>query len=118
MVVRHAQSPAGDHTLAAHGALIVRVFPGQRHGGALLRLTEELWPPHPLAWRARGLSTRECEVLHWLAQGKCDSEIARILAISTATVSKHVEHLLKKLHVDSRSAATRVLWSEEETNEG
>ncbi len=98
-------------TLAARGALIVRVFPGQPHGGALLKLTEELWPPHPLAWRARGLSARECEVLHWLAQGKRDNEIAKILAITTGTVSKHVEHLLKKLQVSSRSAAARVLWN-------
>lgn len=99
-------------TVAARGALIVRLFPAQPHGGVLLRLTEERWPPNPLALRARGLSTRECEVLHWLAQGKRDAEIARILAISSGTVSKHVEHLLKKLRVESRSAAASVLWSE------
>ena len=96
--------------VAARGALIVRVFPGRPHGGALLRLTEQLWPPNPLALRARGLSPRECEVLHWLAQGKRDVEIAKILAISPGTVSKLVERLLKKLRVESRSAAARILW--------
>lgn len=99
-------------TVAARGTLIVRMFPAQSHGGVLLRLTEARWPPNPLALHARGLSTRECEVLHWLAQGKRDAEIARILAISSGTVSKHVEHLYKKLRVESRSAAASVLWCE------
>jgi DNA-binding CsgD family transcriptional regulator len=51
------------------------------------------------------LTPREKEVLHWLAQGKRDREIAIILGISHKTVGKHVEHILTKLNVETRGAA-------------
>jgi len=51
------------------------------------------------------LTAREREILAWLAQGKRDGEIASILGVAPATVSKHVENLLRKLHVETRAAA-------------
>lgn len=54
---------------------------------------------------AHSLSRREAEVLRWLAEGKRDSEIARILGISTRTVHSHVAHILTKLRVETRTAA-------------
>ena len=54
---------------------------------------------------AIGLTRRECEVLGWVAHGKRDAEIAAILGISRKTVGKHLEHLLSKLHVETRTAA-------------
>ena len=56
--------------------------------------------------RAR-LTEREEEVLHWLSAGKRDNEIAAILGISPRTVHKHVEHILLKLGVETRTAAAR-----------
>jgi len=44
-------------------------------------------------------------VLHWIAQGKRDAEIAVIMGCAPATVSKHVENLLRKLHAENRAAA-------------
>lgn len=57
-----------------------------------------------------GLTPREAEVLLWAAQGKTNAEIGLILEASTATVKKHVEHILEKLGVENRqSAAVRAL---------
>ena len=40
-----------------------------------------------------GLSERELEVLHLLAAGKPNREIAKSLYVSTHTVKKHVTHI-------------------------
>ena len=55
--------------------------------------------------RNRLLTLREREVLHWLARGKSNAEIAMILGISAATVGKHLEHIYPKLGVENRTAA-------------
>lgn len=74
-------------------------------GGAELQLIETPPEPNYLRLRTHGLTSRECEVLHWIAQGKRDAEIAAIIACSPATVGKHVENLLRKLHAENRGAA-------------
>ena len=51
------------------------------------------------------LTERQEEVLHWMSAGKRDVEIAEILDISPRTVHKHVEHVLARLRVESRTAA-------------
>jgi DNA-binding CsgD family transcriptional regulator len=51
------------------------------------------------------LTKRENEVLGWIAHGKTTRQIAAILVLSPHTIRKHVEHILEKLDVDSRSAA-------------
>jgi len=55
------------------------------------------------------LTERESQVAFWLARGKTNSEIGIILAMRTRTVEKHVEHLLRKLHVENRTAAALLL---------
>lgn len=52
-----------------------------------------------------GLTTREGEVMYWLACGKTDAEIAALLSISPRTVQKHLEHIYVKLGVETRTAA-------------
>ena len=54
---------------------------------------------------ALGLTPRECEVMHWISEGKRDSEIATILGLSPRTVEKHVCHIFEKLKVETRTAA-------------
>ena len=51
------------------------------------------------------LTHREREVLHWLAQGKRDEEIAILLRCGQRTVSQHVRTLLTKLGVENRTSA-------------
>ena len=53
-----------------------------------------------------GLSSREAEVLLWIAQGKANAEIAIILGAAENTVKKHIQHIFEKLGVDTRNAAT------------
>jgi DNA-binding CsgD family transcriptional regulator len=57
------------------------------------------------AQRAAILTSREREVHHWLAQGKSNDQIARILGISIHTVKNHMDHIFEKLGVDNRVAA-------------
>ena len=52
------------------------------------------------------MTKKESEVAFWISQGKTNAEAALILGISTRTVEKHVERVLKKLHVENRVAAT------------
>lgn len=57
-----------------------------------------------------GLTERQAEILAWLAVGKTDGEIAKILAISPRTVSHTVARVYRKLGVENRVAAvTRAL---------
>jgi DNA-binding NarL/FixJ family response regulator len=60
----------------------------------------------PAPFGALGLTPREAEVLLWIAQGKSNRDIATILDASEGTVKKHVVHILEKLGVETRSAAT------------
>jgi DNA-binding CsgD family transcriptional regulator len=48
---------------------------------------------------------REAEVMRWMAEGKRDREIGIILETSHRTVEKHVQHILQKLGVETRSTA-------------
>jgi two-component system nitrate/nitrite response regulator NarL len=48
------------------------------------------------------LSPRERDILHHVAQGASNKEIARILGIAETTVKIHVQHVLRKLNVSSR----------------
>ncbi|HEX2280827.1 MAG TPA: LuxR C-terminal-related transcriptional regulator, partial [Thermomicrobiales bacterium] len=52
-----------------------------------------------------GLTTRELEVLHLLADGKTDRQIAEALFVSRRTVNAHVASILGQLDVHSRQDA-------------
>jgi len=51
------------------------------------------------------LTPRELEVLTHLAAGRTNDEIAERLVVTTRTVRAHVERLMDKLGVGSRSGA-------------
>ena len=51
------------------------------------------------------LSEREEEVLQWVALGKTNSEIGRILNISEFTIKNHLRNIFKKLNVSNRAQA-------------
>jgi DNA-binding CsgD family transcriptional regulator len=55
-----------------------------------------------------GLTTRECEVLVWVARGKSNRDVGQILALSPRTVNKHLERVFVKLGVENRAAAAAV----------
>jgi predicted ATPase/DNA-binding CsgD family transcriptional regulator len=61
--------------------------------------------PMPDQAERLGLTPREREVLRLLAKGATDREIAAALSISERTAGNHVQHAMRKLEVDSRTAA-------------
>lgn len=56
--------------------------------------------------RLEGLTVREREVLGRAAAGETNEQIAAALFIGPSTVRKHLEHVLEKLEVRNRAAAT------------
>lgn len=55
-----------------------------------------------------GLTKREAEVLFWVAKDKSNVGIAKVLGCCEGTVRKHLEHVHKKLGVQTRTAAVMV----------
>jgi HD-GYP domain-containing protein (c-di-GMP phosphodiesterase class II) len=58
--------------------------------------------------RPHGLTDRELDVLKLLVHGLTNKEIASRLDISTKTAGHHVQHVLEKLGVTTRAAATMI----------
>jgi DNA-binding CsgD family transcriptional regulator len=86
------------------GVLSVRRVIGQ-NGEIHLVLSEQRNDALPCELESLGLSRRESEVLHWIAQGKTNEAIGVILSTSKRTVDKQVENILRKLGVESRVGA-------------
>ena len=55
------------------------------------------------------LTPRECEIMHWVKQGKSNWEVAQILGCVEQTVKKHLQHVYRKLGVENRMAAANCL---------
>ena len=51
------------------------------------------------------ISSREYEILKWLAKGLLYKEIADRLKITTGTVRQHIHRIYEKLHVQNRTEA-------------
>lgn len=88
--VRHVY--AGDAVLAA---------------STTRRLIDRLAPPVNQAARqlVAGLTERETAVLHQMARGLSNAEIAAALSVGAGTVKTHVRHILTKLAVRDRVQA-------------
>ena len=56
--------------------------------------------------KANGLTARELDILTELTNGSSDQEIADKLLVGEGTVKTHVRHILHKLGVRNRTAAT------------
>ena len=66
------------------------------------------------AGRARKYPTpdRELEVMHLLAEGLSNAQIAQRLVLSEKTVKGYVSNILSKLHVADRTQAAVFAWKE------
>jgi len=52
-----------------------------------------------------GVTPREWDILEWVARGKTNKEVGKILSISSRTASKHLENIYTKFGVNSRTEA-------------
>lgn len=86
--------------------VITDILPG-RHLISLDPLPGQLQGNSDTRWRdlSRGPSAREREVLGLLARGSTDSEIAKMLGLSSATVQTHVRNAKAKLGAKTRAQA-------------
>jgi DNA-binding CsgD family transcriptional regulator len=76
-----------------------------REPKSICLLLEQGAKPDPLG-SSRGLLTqRQIEVLAWVARGKTNAEIAKILSLKTRTIGKYLERIFPKLGVENRTAA-------------
>jgi DNA-binding CsgD family transcriptional regulator len=55
------------------------------------------------------LTPRQREVIHRIALGETDAQVAMALGISTATVGKHLEQIYARLGVHTRTAAAALI---------
>ena len=67
------------------------------------RLADFLQEPQPTPLPS--LTSRQSEILALVEQGRSNKDIARQLAISSATVKNHMHHILQKLQVSRRGQA-------------
>jgi ATP/maltotriose-dependent transcriptional regulator MalT len=61
--------------------------------------------------RSSGLTAREVEVLHLVADGLSNAEIADRLVLSERTVHAHLRSIFDKLGVNTRTAAVHAASS-------
>ncbi len=72
----------------------------------LFRVTGASGRPGDVVLREHfALTTRESEVLLWIAKGKSNKDIGDILGLSSRTVNKHLEQIYVKLGVENRASA-------------
>jgi DNA-binding NarL/FixJ family response regulator len=90
-----AASPAG--TGAGAGAAAVVIEPSVPAAPMPAPLPDDLTP-------------READVLHAIAAGQSNSEIAATLFISEVTVKSHINHLFAKIHARNRAEAVRYAY--------
>ncbi len=88
-------------------AAIRAVYRGESslHPSIALKVLRELHPPPRKEMDDVLLTERETEVLKLIAQGFSNLEIAAKLVLSERTVHSHVNHILAKLHLASRTQA-------------
>ncbi|HKC45897.1 MAG TPA: LuxR C-terminal-related transcriptional regulator [Burkholderiales bacterium] len=73
--------------------------------GVAIEKTRDLPADAPFDRAAAPLTSREREVLDWVAAGKTNRDVAAILGASPRTVEKHLERIYEKLGVETRTAA-------------
>ena len=98
----------GGSVLRGEGGQIYRVKSLGRTGmGETMLLVERQSGGASASSRlaSAALTPRETEVLSWLSKGKTNRDIGDILGMSPRTVNKHLEHVFRKLGVETRAAA-------------
>lgn len=89
--------------------LTVRYFKRARDDELLLKIQSSNAEIDPeVLEEGLQITSREAEVLLWVAHGKTNREIADILDMSPRTVNKHLEQMYPKIGADNRTAAASI----------
>lgn len=97
--------PAMITVSAPNGAELHITVQKDLERGEIRLLIEELKEVSPEDFRLADLTVRESEILYWLWKGKTNESIGYLCGISSRTVQKHIEHIYRKLGVETRIAA-------------
>jgi len=100
--------PIGDMLAAIRGL----ASPNFGRMGFNDMLTDNTRRPGAQLRLSRNLTRREQEVLDELRRGRSNKEIATRLGVSLTTINKHVQQVLKKLHVRTRAQAVLAVDTE------
>jgi DNA-binding NarL/FixJ family response regulator len=100
------QLVAGIHTVMAGDALLAPEITRRLLDHFAARPPRTTGIPPDFA----DLSGRELEVLHLMADGRSNAEIAAALFLSEATVKTHVTHILSKLRLRDRVQAVALAY--------
>jgi DNA-binding CsgD family transcriptional regulator len=84
-----------------------------REPKSICLLLEQGVKPDTLGNSGGLLTQRQSEVLAWVARGKTNAEIAKILSLKTGTVGKYLERIFPKLGVENRTAAASFVLGDE-----
>lgn len=107
-----AHEPALGNVLTLTGLdypLTLKMMGATEQKEVLLKLEDGDKPTGPALLKIElNLTDRESEVLHWIANGKTNREVAEILEMSPRTVNKHLEQIFPKLGVENRTSAAGV----------
>lgn len=102
----YARGRLPSSLLERDSPLRLRRFSESGRDDVTLFVLEEKSPsPNAGSLMRLGLTTREAEVLFWVAQGKSNPDIATILGAGVRTIHKHVENIFRKLGCETRAAA-------------
>jgi DNA-binding CsgD family transcriptional regulator len=112
-VARMIQKASDRAFETARSYLGERRFEAARQSGHDLSLQQAITeimnlqlPPSPVEETLFGLTPRQLEVLRLMAEGRTDQEIADILFIGYRTVTTHVQHILRQMGLETRTAAS------------
>ena len=92
-------------TQARGNEILISCLGASPVGGSIMRLERKPKTPLPRFRPLPQFSRRKNEVLQWMAEGKRNAEIARILSLSPRTVEKHVSEIMAELGVENRASA-------------
>ena len=112
--LQHAFEATGDDggilPFMLYGGQLAGLLHGAQSGSLIKRIVDALyeWQTVDIAQAVssrEGLSEREIEILHHVARGLSNAEIAEELFISEGTVKWHLNNVFSKLGVKSRTQA-------------